>query len=394
MKHKLIALIVAATLLFSFSAYGDAAKTEYTFKKAFEVALKNVPEYKAMDKKIDDTYDLYHLLDLHTPSTVKLDSSDMKAFIKNKVDPQTDLDTAYTSYRALKQMKDNVKRNIELGLREAIIGVSRAEMAVEEVEINKRNLDNQLKLLEIQYDLGMVSRNDYKDNKRKLKDNLKALDDVNKAVDTAYHELNLLLGRKNDRNIKIVLDATEIPLEKLNLEQIKKDMINISDIPTGESPIMLNGFPGSLKILKDDRNIVKHRFSLISDQYDNYKSETKKEDAEDFLEEARRNYDVSDKKYENAMKRFDKTFDDMIEDIKDLYEDIEDLKEEITDEKANQKVYKIEYDQGTMSKIKYESLKDGLTLLENKLKGLEMQLNLNYAKLLAYSDLKKVVIEE
>ncbi|NLN49186.1 MAG: hypothetical protein GX154_08935, partial [Clostridiales bacterium] len=190
------------------------------------------------------------------------------------------------------------------------------------------------------------------------------------------------------------LDATEIPLEKLNLEQIKKDMINISDIPTGESPIMLKGFPGSLKILKDDRNIVKHRFSLISDQYDNYKSETKKEDAEDFLEEARRNYDVSDKKYENAMKRFDKTFDDMIEDIKELYEDIEDLKEEITDEKANQKVYKIEYDQGTMSKIKYESLKDGLTLLENKLKGLEMQLNLNYAKLLAYSDLKKVVIEE
>ena len=154
-----------------------------------------------MDKKIDDTYDVYHLLDLHTPSTVKLDSSDMKAFVKNKVDPQTALDTAYTSYRALKQMKDNVKRNIELGLREAIIGVSRAEMAVEEVEINKRNLDNQLKLLEIQYDLGMVSRNDYKDNKRKLKDNLKALDDVNKSFVTSYNKLNLLLWRKNDINI-------------------------------------------------------------------------------------------------------------------------------------------------------------------------------------------------
>lgn len=394
MKHKLITLLIAATMLLSFSVYADTPKTEYTFKKALDMAMKNTPEIKAMDKKIDDAYDAYHKLDLVIPSTVKpIKSMDMKAYVKNIVDGQVGLDTAYTSYRTLKLMKDNIKRNIELGLREVVVGVAKAEMAAEEVEINRRNLNNQLRLLEIQYELGMISKNDYRDNKRMLKDNVKALDDVNKAVDTAYHELNLLLGRKNDKNIKITLDATEIPLEKLNLERIKKDLMDISDMPSGENPIMLDRFPGSLRILKEDRNIVKHRFSLISDQYDEYKSEEKKEDAEDILEEAKRDYEVSDKKYENAMKRFDKTFDDMIEDIKDLYEDIGDLKEEIADEKANQKVYKIEYDQGTISKIKYDSLKDGLLLLENKLKGLEMQLNLNYAKLLAYSDLKKIVIE-
>lgn len=395
MKHKLIALFIAATILFSFSVYADTPKTEYTFKKALDMALKNTPEIKAMDKKIDDAYDRYHELDLKIPASIKPKSSmEMKIYVGNFVEPQIALDTAYTSYRTLKLMKDNIKRNIELGLREIVVGVAKAEMAAEEVEINKRNLNNQLKLLEIQYELGMLSKIDYRDNKRKLKDNLKALDDVNKAVDTAYHELNLLLGRKNDKNIKVTLDSTEIPPEKLNLERIKKDLMDVSDMPSGESPQHLTMFPGSLRILKQDRNIVKNRFSLISDQYDEYKSEEKKENAEDILEEAKRDYEVSDKKYNNALKRFDKTFDDMIEDIKDLYEDIEDLKEEITDEKANQKIYKIEYDQGTMSKIKYDSLKDGLLLLQNKLKGLEMQLNLNYAKLLAYSDLKKVVIEE
>jgi len=46
-----------------------------------------------------------------------------------------------------------------------------------------------------------------------------------------------------------------------------------------------------------------------------------------------------------------------------------------------------------MSKIEYETLGDKITLLENDLKELELDLNMKYAELLIYSDLKKVVKE-
>ena len=398
MKKKLAALLTAFTLLLSITAYADIPKFHYSFEEAFKMALDNTPEYKVMDNTIDDAYDNYEYLDKKTPSTVKFKKSKkMKYFILEDVDGQTALDTAWNTYRLLKLSKDNIKRNIELSLKKIVIGIEKAEMAVKEAKINEKALNEQLRLLEIQYEQSLISKNNYKNKKRELKDIIKSLDDVDKAVDMSYHQLNMLLGRKDNNDIVIKMDSKNIPLEQLDLEQIKKDMINISDKATNYSPSILR-LPGSLIVLKNDRSIIKSRYSLIAEQYDEYNldklDDDDRDETEDLLKKAHIDYEVADKKYNNALAQFDKDFDDMIEDMEDLYDNIKDIKEEIADEKSNQKIYKIKYDSGMISKIEYDNLNDNMVLLENKLRSAELDLNMKYAELLIYSDLKKVVLAE
>lgn len=398
MKTRLAALFVAFTLLLSITAYADIPKFHYSFEEAFKMALDNTPEYKVMDNTIDDAYDNYEYLDKKTPSTVKFKKSKkMKYFILEDVDGQTALDTAWNTYRLLKLSKDNIKRNIELSLKKIVIGIEKAEMAVKEAKINEKALNEQLRLLEIQYEQSLISKNNYKNKKRELKDIIKSLDDVDKAVDMSYHQLNMLLGRKDNNDIVIKMDSKDIPLEQLDLDQIKKDMINISDKVTNYSPSILR-LPSSLVVLKNDRSIIKSRYSLIAEQYDEYNldklDDDDRDETEDLLKKAHIDYEVADKKYNNALAQFDKDFDDMIEDMEDLYDNIKDIKEEIADEKSNQKIYKIKYDSGMISKIEYDNLNDNMVLLENKLRSAELDLNMKYAELLIYSDLKKVVLAE
>ncbi len=395
MKYRILALFLIFTLLFGTAAYGDIHKS-YSFEEAVKIALDNSPELKELEVTIKKASDYFDFLDSHTPSTVKL-ISNRNEYITNNVNPYMELEKAYTNLKIARAGKDDIKKNIQLGLREILIGIEKAEMAVKETQINKKLLNNQLALLEIQNDEGMISKNDYNNKKRELKDNIKKLDDVDKAVDAVYHQLNMLLGRKDDKDITIKLDDTKIPLEKLDLEQIKKDFIKYSDNSTVSIPSS-----GSLKNLETDKNLSKLRFNLIDEYFEKYlekKYDTDKlnKDEEkwidDVYEPAKKEYEAANKKYSNALTKFDKTFDDMIEDIKDLYDDIEDIKIEIADEKINKSIYKIKYDAGLMSKIEYESLRENIVILENNLKKAELDLNLSYAKLLINSNLKKVVKE-
>jgi TolA-binding protein/polyhydroxyalkanoate synthesis regulator phasin len=386
LKHRLIAFFIVLTMLLSYTVCADAPAAKYTFEQAAKIVLDKSPDYKGIGRKIDDAYDYYEYLGKRIPDEIKI-IKNMNQFIAQRLNQHMELLTAYSNYRMAKQAKDNVKANLLLGLREAVIGVEKANMAVKEVDINRRMLNDQLKLLEIQNEYGLISKNDYRNNKRELNDNLKALDNADKAVDTAYHMLNMLMSRKDTKDIVIDLDATEIPLERLDLEKIKKDLINKSD-KTADP-----GLP--IKSLYEERNLIKTRYSLICECFDSLsKKDQEDEDIIDILVKSRKDFEVADEKYNNAMKNFDKSFDDMITDIKDLYEDIHDLKEELADEKDNQKIYKTKHDAGLISKIEYESLRDEVILLENELKKLELELNLSYAKLLAYSDLKKVVVVE
>lgn len=373
-------------MLLSYTVCADVPATKYTFEQAAKIVLDKSPDYKGISRKIEDAYDYYEYLGKGIPDEIKIVGS-MNQFITIRLNPHMELLTAYSNYRTAKQAKDNVKANLLLGLRETVIGVEKANMAIKEVDINRRMLNDQLKLLEIQNENGLISKNDYRNKKRDLKDNLKALDDADKGVDTAYHMLNMLMGRKDTKDIVIALDDTEIPLEKLDLEKIKKDLINKSDKTTDSMT--------SIKALNEERNLIKTRYSHICERFDNLsKKDQEDEDIIEILDKARKDFEVADEKYNNAMKNFDKSFDDMITDIKDLYDDIDDLKEELSDEKTNQKIYKTKYDAGLISKIEYESLRDNVILLENELKKLQLDLNLRYAKLLAYSDLKKVVVSE
>lgn len=381
MKKLICTLLCMTLLLASTTAYADIPKFRYSFDEAVKMAMENAPEYRLQDNAIDKASDNYDALEKITPEDIKY-TGNFKVFVNKQVNPQVQLEGAYSQYQSAALEKQNIKRNIILNLRRAVIGVSKAEMAYAETEIGKRNKQNELELLEIRYDNGLISRNDYKDSKRKIKDELKAFDEGEKAVDLAYRQLNTVLGREDEKDIEVKLDDTTIPLDKLDLKQIKKDMIKKDQ---------------SLNSLSEQKRLADYKYGLTKERYDKYDldkfSDNMRNDMEELYDEAKNDYENTEKLYQNALDRFEKNFDDMIEDIEDLYEDIEDTKEEITEEKENLSLYKLKYEAGRMPRLEYEALTDKITLLENDLKELELNLNMKYAELLIYSDLKKVVKE-
>ena len=127
---KLICAIICITLIAASSTvYADIPKFHYSFEEAAKMALDNTPEYKSMDKAIDDAYDDFETADKMAPSEIKFTGS-MKVFVERQVQPQIALEGAYSKYQLLIMNRNNIKRNIQLGLREivTIIEIGRAHV--------------------------------------------------------------------------------------------------------------------------------------------------------------------------------------------------------------------------------------------------------------------------
>lgn len=381
MKKIICGILCAALIFANTTVYAGIPKFRYSFEEAAKMAIENAPEYRLQDNAIDGYSDAYDALEKVTPNEIRY-TGNFKTFVNRQVDPQIKLEDTYSKYQSAFLEKENIKRDIILNLRRTVIGVQKAEMTYSETDIGKRNKQNELELLEIRYENGLISKNDYNDSKRKIKDELKAFDDGEKAVDLAYRQLNTLLGREDEKDIEVKLDDTVIPLDKLDLAQIKKDMIKKDQ---------------TLNSLSEQKRLADYKYGLMKERYDKYDldkfTDTMRSDMEELYDKSKNDYENTDKLYQNAIDRFEKSFNDMIEDIEDLYEDIEDAKEKIAEEKENRSLYDLKYDSGRMSKLEYDALGDKITLLEHELKKLELDLNMKYAELLIYSDLKKVVKE-
>ncbi|MGI5997495.1 MAG: hypothetical protein ACOX89_02405, partial [Lutispora sp.] len=74
-------------------------------------------------------------------------------------------------------------------------------------------------------------------------------------------------------------------------------------------------------------------------------------------------------------------------------EQINEIKQEISEERQNAEINKIKYEARMISKTQYDNSLNRINLLQNDLKAAELELNLKYAKLLAYSELEKVTIK-
>lgn len=382
MKKVICTLLSIILLIGNTAVYADIPKFRYSFEEALEMAMKNTPEYGLQDRAIDKYSDAYDNLAKVTPSEIRY-SGNMKTFVSRQVDPQINLENTYSQYSTAKLQKENIKRTVSLNLRSTVIGISKAEMAYKEAEIAKKNKQKELELLEIKYENGLISKNDYNDQKKKLNNDIKdTLSMAQDAVDLAYRQLNTMLGREDEKDIEVKLDDTVIPLEKLDLEQIKKDMIKKDE---------------TLNSLYEQRRLADYKFVFVKQGYERYDldkfTDQMRSDMEEMYEEAQKDYELADQAYKNALDRFEKNFNDMIEDIQDLYADIEELKKDIADEKEKMDLNKLLYETGRMTKIEYDALGDKITLMENDLKALELDLNMKYAELLIYSDLKKVVKE-
>ncbi len=380
MKLKILPFILAFSLLLSTTASAEP-KFRYSFEEALEMALENSTEYQSKDKNISKAYDAFEAAEKAAPKEVKFTGS-MKKFISDQVDPVIKVEEAYNNYQQAILDRNNTKTTLGLNLRSAVIAVENAEMDLKEANMNKKIWEEELKLLNLRFDKNLISKSEYENKKTDLESKLKDLDKYQDNLDEAYYKLNSLLGRQNEKDIAIILDDTVVPLEKLDLEQIKKDM-------------MKRDF--SLVQKKNERYIEKYYFDLVEERYLKYDldrfTDSMRDDITEMYEEAKEDFETADKNYEKALETFEKDFDQMIKDIKEAIEQINEIKQEISEERQNAEINKIKYEARMISKTQYDNSLNRINLLQNDLKAAELELNLKYAKLLAYSELEKVTIK-
>jgi len=380
MKLKILPFILAFSLLLSTTVSAEP-KFRYSFEEALEMALENSTEYQSKAKTIEKAYDAFEAAMKAAPKDIKF-TGNMKKFISDQVDPVIRVEETYNTYQQAILDRNNTKTTIGLNLRSAVIAVENAEMDLEEANLNKQIWEDELKQLNLRFDKNLITKSEYESKKTDLENKLKDLDKYQENLGEAYYKLNGLLGRQNENDIAIILDDTVVPLEKLDLEQIKKDMINRDY---------------SLVQKKNERFVKKYYFDLVEERYRKYDLDkftaSMVDDITGMYEEAKENFEAADKDYEKALETFEREFEQMIEDIKDNIEQINEIKQKISDEQQNAEINKLKYEARMISKSQYSTSLNRITLLKNDLKAAELQLNLKYAKLLAYSDLKKVVKE-
>jgi len=380
MKLKILPFILVFSLLLGTTASAEP-KFRYSFEEALEMALESSAEYQSKSKAISRAYDAFEAAEKKAPREIKF-TGNMRKFISDQVDPAIEVEEAYYNYQQAILDRNNTKVTIGLNLISAVIAVENAEMDLEEANIDKQRWEEELKQLNLRYDKNLISKQEYESKKADLENKLKDLDKYKKNLDEAYYKLNTLLGRENEKDIAIILDDTVVPLEKLNLELIKNDMMKRDY---------------SLVQKKNERYIAKYYFDLVEERYLKYDLDkfttSMRDEITEMYEEAKEGFEAADKNYQKALETFEKDFEQMIEDIKDNLEQIDEIKQKISDEQQNTEMNKLKYEARMISKSQYNSSLNRITSLRNDLKAAELQLNLKYAKLLAYSDLKKVVKE-
>ncbi|MDD4833710.1 MAG: hypothetical protein PHC44_03140 [Lutispora sp.] len=374
MKFKILPLLLIFTLLLG-AAVSAEPKFHYSFDEAFDMALKSSSEYKSKDNAISKAYDNFEKLEKAAPREVKLNISNFKKFITDQVDPYVAVEKAYSSYQQAILDRDSTKITLALNLRSAIIAVQNAEMESEKANTDENTWEEELKLLTLRLEQSLISKTEYKSKKADLENKIEGLAKTQDALETAYYNLNSLLGREDEKDIIVNLDDTVIPLGKLNLEQIKKDRIKKD---TG------------LNQKKNQRYAEKVYFDLVEERYLKYDldrfTDSMRSDMIEMYEEAKESFEAADLNYEKALTAFNKDFDEMIKSIIDNIEEIDSIKEEMLEEQENAEFYKIKYEARMISKSEYTNKLNNITALQNKQKAAQLALNLKYAKLLAYSD--------
>ena len=374
MKFKILTLLLVFTLLLGRAIYAEP-KYRYSFDEAFDMALKNSSEYKSKDNAISKAYDNFEKLEKAAPREVKFNISNFKKFITDQVDPYIKVEEAYSSYRQAILDRDNTKITLALNLRSSIIAVQNAEMELEKANTDKNIWEEELKLLTLRLEQSLISKTEYKSKKTELENKIDGLEKTQDTLDEAYYNLNSLLGREDEKDIIITLDDTVIPMDKLDLVQIKKDMIKKDT---------------SLNQKKNQRYAEKVYFDLVEERYLKYDlnrfTDSMRSDMIEMYEKAKESFEAADLNYEKALTAFNKDFDKMIESIIDNIEEIDSIKKEMLEEQENAEFYKIKYEARMISKSEYTNKLNNITALQNKQKAAQLALNLKYAKLLAYSD--------
>jgi len=380
MRFKILILILAYSLFLTTTVSAEP-KFRYNFDEALEMALKNSTEYQSKTNTIYKAYDAFEAAEKAAPKEIKFTGS-MRKFISDQVDPIIKVEEAYYNYQQAILDRNNTKTTIALNLRSAVIAVEDAEMDLEEANINREIWEEELALLNLKYDKNLITKSEYENKKADLENKLKDLNKYQDNLDEAYYKLNSLLGRENEKDITVILDDTVVPLEKLDLDQIKKDMMKRDY---------------ALVQKNNERYIKKYYFDLVEERYLKYDldrfTDSMRDEITEMYEEAKENFETADKNYKKALETFEREFEQMIKDIDKNIEEINEIKQKIIEEQQKAEVNKLKYEARMISKSQYNTSLNRIILLKNDLKSAELQLNLKYAKLLAYSELNKVVKE-
>lgn len=243
----------------------------------------------------------------------------------------------YLAYNSLKSKRDELGQNLQL-------------------------LDNQINIMTLQEELGMITLLDLDGIKNQRQEIIFAIDSLQDQMDNLMGELNLILGEDFDR-----------PLELEDSFKIDKNFIPKMNYKKDKQLAKNNSY--SIKLKNYDYKI----------QYDNMLWENKN-GSSDELRTAKRNADNAKLALDQEGKNVELIFSKAYQEIQSKVVELKNENNNLEYEQKKQYISQLKYELGMISKMEFEDAKSKYDSQNSKVKTIEQDL---FQKSLQYKALLK-----
>ncbi len=260
MKYKKISAFagfcLAAVMFFSSIAFANDNESPddgiLTVEEALELAIKNSNELKNISDKLylaeddaeDANHDLFYATEFNEVKSLSVQLKNLRNSIEN--------------YKTSSEVE---KQKLELSVIELFTAIKQAESSLELFEKQLDISQRQLELSKVKLGLGLITENEYTDEKNNYNKIKTQMETTKISVDEAYTDLNKLLGKDLDEKYELKLDVEYKPFEpEQELEtKILKSISSAADI----------------KAKKEAVEVAKYEVDVYSELYSNDKKESK-----------------------------------------------------------------------------------------------------------------------
>lgn len=374
MKRYLILLLVLVNVL-SITAVSADSNTirRITLEEAQAIALQNNIKYQLQDSYISDALQSYYDTQDSNDKMSRVPSSGMLSYFNRTITPEIALDSAANSVRLSRFEKVDIKRMSDFNVKTAFLNIKKAHLALENKKIDTSIKLKDFETAKLKLELGYITNDMLKQFEKAYKDSAAAQQVAYEDLKSKYQTLNRYLGRTiDDYNIEVVYDLSKINIDDIDLDEIRKANIKNNK---------------SFYSLEQNLTLVKRKYDLTKERYEHFEKlgvQNGRQDMLDAYSDAERDYENAKKSFEDATKDLDISLNSAYNALVNTVDAADRLERDIKDFKEELSKLKIKYDLGLVPKNDYDTQATTLNTMENSLKSLFADIDMQYSSLMLY----------
>lgn len=310
-----------------------------TVEEATELAIKNSNSLKSMSENLslaeDDAKDANHDLFYATEYTAVTSLAVQLKNLRNNI----------SNYKANSEIE---KQKLQLSVTQMFTAIKEAESSLELCEEQIKLSEKDLNLAEVKLELGMITENDYTEQKNTLEKAKTQRDTLQVSLDDAYTSLNKLLGYDLNEKYEISLEVSYTPFEE--------------DMPLETKILKAVSSCQSINEKKENVTVAKYELDVHSDLYSSEKKESKQNQynqAVRTLEDAKTDLRQSITSLYNSIQTTEKSYKDNLNELEQMKKTLEIKETELslgktTELEVEKYKYQIESLENTIQNQVYE----------------------------------------